>query len=153
MIKITFALIAVLFLSLPAFAWTGTVAKVTDGDTIWVETETQATIIRLYGIDAPEKKQQYGPEATAFLSGLALGKAVSVIEMDTDRYGRSVAIVVLTATGESLQELLLENGAAWVYTSYCKNCNTWKDLEKQAREARQGLWQAGEPVPPWVWRK
>ena len=26
-------------------------------------------------------------------------------------------------------------------------------LEKEAREAKKGLWAAPQPVPPWEWRK
>lgn len=143
-------ILALLLLTSPATAWLGTVVKVSDGDTIWVETEKQATKIRLYGIDAPESNQPYGAEATAFLADFALGKTVTVVELDTDKYGRSVAIVILD--GVSLQEIMLDCGYAWVYTNYCKQCNNWKALEQDARENKRGLW-ADECVEPWKWRK
>lgn len=47
--KLVFALI-LLFIATPSFAWVGTVVKISDGDTLWVETETQATKIRLLGL-------------------------------------------------------------------------------------------------------
>lgn len=146
----SFTIYIILFIATPAFAWQGTVVKVSDGDTIWVETATEATKIRLYGIDAPESKQPYGAEATAFLGDLALGRKVSVIDIDTDRYGRSVSIVVLD--GMSLQELMLSAGYAWVYTSYCKSCTVWRDMEQKAKESGHGLWRE-DAVEPWVWRK
>lgn len=143
-------ILALLLLASPVFAWTGTVVKVSDGDTIWVETEKQATKIRLYGIDAPESKQPYGAEATAFLTDFALGKTVTVVELDTDRYSRSVAIVILD--GISLQEIMLDNGYAWVYNSYCKQCGAWKALEQDAKSNKRGMW-VDDCVEPWVWRK
>lgn len=142
----------VLLFPLSAFAWQGVVAKVVDGDTIWVETKEKSTKIRLYGIDAPESKQAYGAEATAAVEALVLGKTVTVIDIEVDRYGRDVSIVVME-NGLSLQEALLYAGHVWLYTEYCKSeiCNVWRVLEKDARENKRGLWAA--PTPPWEWRK
>ncbi len=51
---------------------------ITDGDTLkvlYVEGETKSEIkIRLFGIDAPEKKQAFGTQAKTALSELAFGK-------------------------------------------------------------------------------
>lgn len=145
-------LFMLLFLPLPAFAWEGKVVRVTDGDTIWVETADRATKIRLYGIDAPESKQAYGKEAAAAVEALVLDKMVSVIDMNTDRYGRDVSIVVMD-NGLSLQEALLYAGHVWLYTVYCKSesCAIWQVLEQDARENKRGLW--ANPPPPWEWRK
>lgn len=144
-------ILLLLFLATPAFAWVGTVVKVSDGDTIWVEAEAQNTKIRLYGIDAPESNQPYGAEAAMFLASISLGKSVTVIELDTDRYGRSVANVVLD--GVSLQESILEAGYAWVYPQHCKNCDEWQALQNKAISNQFGLWADPEPIPPWEWRQ
>ncbi len=51
------------FLSLATFAdsLTGTVVKITDGDTLYVlDANYKEHKIRLAGIDAPERKQAYG---------------------------------------------------------------------------------------------
>lgn len=148
--KIVLILALLLFVS-PAFAWEGTVVKVSDGDTVWVEAETQASKIRLFGIDAPESNQPYGAEATAFLTDLALGKTVTVIELDTDEYGRSVANVILDE--RSLQEIMLEAGYAWVYPQYCKNCEEWQALQDKAIASQLGLWADLQSIPPWEWRQ
>lgn len=52
------------------------VVAVSDGDTVRVipEGETEPIVVRLAGIDAPEKDQPYGAESTALLESLALGK-------------------------------------------------------------------------------
>ena len=53
--------LATFLLCCSTFAIEGKVVAVTDGDTIKVLTADKTQIkIRLYGIDAPEKKQAYG---------------------------------------------------------------------------------------------
>lgn len=71
-----------------------------------------------------------------------------------DRYGRTVAIVMLE-DGRSLQERLLRAGLAWHYGQYCRqlrHCSRWKILEYYARQQKLGLWSEERPVPPWKWR-
>ena len=130
-----------------------TVLRVSDGDTIRVRVDGQEIKVRLYGIDAPESKQPGGPEATEFLRDLLLTETVSITTHDVDRYGREVATVELR--GQSVQEMLLERGHAWVYTKYCKipQCAEWKEIEARARAQKVGLWGEVEPVEPWEWRK
>ncbi|QPH88770.1 thermonuclease family protein [Campylobacter concisus] len=41
------------------FAFPAKVIKISDGDTITVLSGKEQTKVRLYGIDAPEKKQDY----------------------------------------------------------------------------------------------
>lgn len=152
----TLIAIAVLLLPLNAFAWLGTVVKVSDGDTIWVKhSASQNTVkVRLFGIDAPEGGQAYGNAATIFLTAFALNRQVSVIDIDMDKYGRNVSIVVINEEGFALQELMLFAGYAWVYPAYCKGCAYWRELEKEARKNKAGLWaDVNEPTPPWEWRK
>nr|DAX80012.1 MAG TPA: nuclease-like protein [Caudoviricetes sp.] len=49
----------ILFLPLSIFAFSAKVIKISDGDTITVLSGKEQTKVRLYGIDAPEKKQDY----------------------------------------------------------------------------------------------
>lgn len=129
-------------------------AKVIDGDTIRVSAEHGASVVvRLYGIDCPEKKQDYGKEATQVTKTIALGRVVDIDELYKDRYGRTVAIVTLP-NDQILQEALLMSGAAWVDLRYCKRreCTGWLRLEQTARMAGIGLWGNEYPVPPWKWR-
>ena len=69
------------------------VIGISDGDTIKVLHEGTQVKIRLYGIDTPEKRQVFGSKAKQFTSGQVFGKAVTVVPMDTDRYGRTVALI------------------------------------------------------------
>ena len=53
---------------------TGRVVGITDGDTVTVIEQDQGKInrftVRLYGIDAPEKQQEFGTKAREYLSKL-----------------------------------------------------------------------------------
>ncbi|MDR1856966.1 MAG: thermonuclease family protein [Desulfovibrio sp.] len=133
---------------------TGPVLRVLDGDTITVRLSGKETRIRLYGVDAPEKAQPHGQEAKEFVDDLILTEAVTVEPVDTDRYGRTVAIIRLR-DGSTLQDKLLAAGQVWYYPQYCKRpeCSGWKHMESRAKSERRGLWRDGNPMPPWQWRK
>ncbi|SMC25996.1 Endonuclease YncB, thermonuclease family [Desulfacinum hydrothermale DSM 13146] len=136
-----------------ARAWEGPVVKVHDGDTLTVLRGSAAVRIRLYGVDCPEKSQEFGPEATAFVRGLVQGRLVSVFPVTRDRYGRTVAVVQVG--GVLLNEEVVAAGYGWVYRRYCREaerCRRWLHLEEGARERAQGLWAAVDPVPPWEFR-
>ena len=144
-----------LFLILPAvsWAWHGMVVGITDGDTITVLHNGKGEEIRLYGIDTPEKHQAFGKKAKKFTSSVVYAKTVEVETKDTDRYGRSVALIYID--GESLNESLVKNGFAWVYRKYCKEtfCEDWLDLELVAKYKKIGLWTEPNPIPPWEFRR
>lgn len=135
------------------YAKPGTVVNVVDGDTIKIITDTGMTTVRLYGVDCPEKKQAFGIKAKTFTTDLVKGKVVDVSTINTDRYGRTVAIV--TVDNKTLQEQLVVTGHAWVYPQYCKKkfCPAWQTLQKISADNKWGLWADPMPVQPWVWRK
>lgn len=142
-------------LSFGAQSFDGKVVGISDGDTITVLTDEKRQVkIRLYGVDCPESKQAYGTRARQLTSDQVFGKHVHVEVMDVDRYGRTVGIVS-APDGTTLNRELLENGMAWLYTAYCKAplCQKWKQLERQAQQAKAGLWADKNSVPPWRWRK
>jgi endonuclease YncB( thermonuclease family) len=118
-VKIFFVL-TIIFLSftLPSIclAWSGKVVSVTDGDTIKVLRDGKQEKIRLYGIDTPEKAQGFGQKAKQLTASLVVGRDVVVQQKDVDRYGRIVGLV--SVDGQSLNELIIQNGYAWVYRQY-----------------------------------
>jgi endonuclease YncB( thermonuclease family) len=132
---------------------TGKVVSIADGDTITIldSSKTQHKI-RLYGIDTPEKGQPFGKAAKKYTASLTAGKTVKVIAYDTDRYGRTVGVIMVDGT--NVNQSLLEAGYAWQYTKYCKEsfCSDWLQLEREAKASMRGLW-AGDPIPPWDWRQ
>lgn len=134
-----------------ARSFSGKVVKVNDGDTIEVMREGENVRIRLADIDCPEMAQDFGARAKRFTAGLAFGKIVRVKVRAVDRYGRTVADVVLP-DGSSLNAGILEAGLAWWYRDYSKD-KRLEAIEQKAREAKKGLWSRPDPIPPWVFRR
>lgn len=149
-----FAVVLLMLVPSIAGAWTGRVAAVIDGDTLVVEPIEggEHITIRLHGIDAPERKQPGGETATGFVFCF-LYQAVEVEPKGKpDRYGCTVAIIILP-DGDSLQAALLRAGLAWVWPLYCRDCQEWQALQEEARVAGRGIWQHHQPIEPWKWRK
>ena len=48
---------------------------------------------------------------------------------------------------------LVKEGWCWWYRKYAPGNTVLEGLEKDAREAKKGLWVDPQPVPPWVYRK
>ena len=90
--------------------------KVSDGDTMNVQKVENGKFtgevikIRMFGIDAPEKSQDYGSESKQALEKMLNGKTLEIEEKNRDRYGRTVA--VLYADGENINEEMVKNGNA-----------------------------------------
>ena len=124
---------------------------VKDGDTIELLQNGKTVTVRLFGVDTPEKAQDYGQRARQFTSDLVFGKNVRLIAHNTDRYGRTVGTILLP-DGRSLNEELVRNGYAWHYKAY-SNDKTLANLETDARRFKRGLWQDAHPVAPWDFRK
>jgi len=125
---------------------------INDGDTIRLLINGVDTKVRLYGIDAPEYSQPYGPEATNYLAKLINGKEITIERTATDRYGRTVALVY--ADDICVNPEMIRAGYAWVYPKYCNisACSQWKEYENQARLHRLGLWATGQAEAPWNYR-
>jgi len=77
-------------------------------------------------------------------------KDVAIRQVDIDRYGRVVGRVYTDDLDVNAE--LVRIGAAWVYPKYAKDAGLY-DLEKEAREAKRGLWGESPQIPPWEWRR
>ena len=126
------------------------VVKVVDGDTIHVRDGQGTRKIRLHGIDAPETSQPYGKAAGRKLDRLIGGGKVQVLSMDTDRYGRTVAKIY--HGDRYIIEEMVRQGYAWWYERYARSEFKLRSAENEARNAKRGLWQDQDPVPPWEFR-
>ncbi len=128
-------------------------ATVIDGDTLEIHGER----IRLHGIDAPESSQscedesgdsyRCGQQASLALADKIGDQVVSCVELDRDRYGRTVGRC--TAVGEDLSEWLAFQGWAVAYTYYSYD---YTRAETWAKTERRGIWR-GRFVMPSDWRK
>ena len=108
--------------------------------------------IRLSGIDCPEKGQAFGNRAKQAASALVFGKDVILQTHGQDKYRRTLGDVILP-DGTNLNQELVKDGWCWWYRKYAPGDTVLEGLEKEAREAKKGLWADPQPIPPWEWRK
>lgn len=96
---------------------TGVVVGVADGDTVTVlDEQWRQHKIRLAGIDAPEKRQDFGNRSKQSLSDLAYRRQVVVETGTTDRYGRAVGKLLVGGQDVNLEHV--RRGMAWHYAAY-----------------------------------
>ena len=137
-------------------------AKVIDGDTIKINNKK----IRLFGIDAPEKKQICKKKYINFLvfnfqkdykcgeeSALALLKKIGnkkvecVLEKNKDIYKRNIGICYIK--NKDINKWLVKNGYALAYKRYSKK---YVIDEQYAKENKLGIWR-GSFIEPEKWRR
>lgn len=129
--------------------FSGKVIGVTDGDTIKVLLNKDTVKVRLEGIDAPEAGQSYGKKAKEALAEMLAGKTVTVKKTGTDRYERTLGIVIVGEVDANAK--LVEDGWAWHFKKYNDEERIAK-LEDAARKAKRGLWADQKPLAPWDYR-
>lgn len=135
----------------------GRVVGVSDGDTVTVlDSGRRQHRVRLTGIDAPEKAQQYGRRSKQSLSRMVYGKQVSVDWKKKDDYGRILGRVNGPDGDANLAQI--QAGMAWHYKRYAKDQpaserEAYSMAENAAQRAGKGLWSDGKPTPPWDWRR
>lgn len=133
---------------------TGKCDYVQDGDSLKLKLDGSGKIvrIRLYGIDAPEKGQDYAAHARRRLLKLTRHKRLRVVVMDLDEYGRYVGKVYVG--DRYINPILLREGLARVYSHYT-NPTTDSDLlaaQRTAQSIRAGLWSTPDSPTPRQWR-
>lgn len=128
------------------------VTKIIDGDSLKVKDGRKYYEIRLYGIDAPEYDQPYAAEAKKLVKETILGKKVTVLPVEWDKYHRLVAIV--NYKEQSINKRLLSRGLAWYYPKYCKlrMCKSWKREGKKAKKRGENIWSDPSSMAPWRWK-
>lgn len=133
-------------------SWPAKIVSVTDGDTLVVFHGGRQKMVRLYGIDSPEKDQDFGRQAKALTAALVAGRTIAIEQKGIDHYGRVVGLVLID--GLSLNELIIQNGFAWVLRQNCKEkfCSSWISAEESAHSQRKGMWASQNITPPWEWR-
>jgi endonuclease YncB( thermonuclease family) len=135
----------------------GRCVAVVDGDTIKaLAAGNELLRVRLNWIDAPEKSQAFGQRSKQHLSELVFGREVELHTHGLDRYGRTLAVVMLDGVDINLEQV--RSGMAWCYTRYLSEAPadiqaSYQQAETEAWEQQRGLWSERDPIPPWEWRK
>lgn len=129
----------------------GKAVKIIDGDTFDLLVGTTLHRIRMAGIDAPEKKQDFSSASKQLLAQLCNGQLLTVVVTDVDRNKRKIAQLYDAQKKWINKELVLQ-GMAWHFKQYSSN-RELANAELQARKKRVGLWSVKNPIAPWDWRK
>ena len=130
------------------------VTRVTDGDSL----RSGRLKIRLFGIDAPELKQQCETgDGSSWSCGLAARDAMRDLAgsasqlscnlRDVDLYGRLV--MQCFANSHDIAGALVDQGLALAYRDFS---TAYVENETRAAAAKRGMWQ-GRFSPPWEWRR
>jgi len=122
--------------------------RAVDGDSLVARHAGRQIKIRLFGIDAPEFDQPEGPAATRALRALVEGREAVIQPVETDRYGRLVARVLLEDDTDVAAELV-RAGLALADSRFTR---AYTGLERAAREDGAGFWGRGGLVDPAEWR-
>lgn len=121
-----------------------------DGDTLVVRDGSLKTVLRLAEIDAPERTQPYSQVSRRNLVALCKDKDIEFTPVAIDRYKRTVAMV--KCDGIVVNWRQVQDGFAWCFTKYLTQPTTCLPLERDARDARRGLWREERPLAPWEFR-
>jgi endonuclease YncB( thermonuclease family) len=154
--KYSFKLILILFITNFTYSQTTLTAKVVgikDGDTVVVlDSLNNQITLRLAEVDCPEKSQPFGTKAKQFTSDQIYLKTIKYVVTDTDRYGRSIAMIYYDVDNKYLSAEIIKAGMGWHYKRY----STSKELaqfEDNAKKNKIGLWIDNNPIEPSEWRK
>jgi len=135
----------VFMMALPTTVAAQRVRQIIDGDTITV---SGVGVVRLLGVDAPEKtggyrqSEPYGDAATAFMRRLLEGRDVR-LEYDgprKDQYNRTLAYVFLP-DGRLVNLEIIRAGFAETYRRFdYKRKPDFFAAERDAKAAKRGMW-------------
>ena len=125
----------------------GTCVGVSDGDSFHLELPGGERVrVRLFGIDAPEREQEYALQVRKLLGKLIYSKGLRVEIMDIDQYGRYVGKVY--AGARYVNRYMLKRGMAWLYSHYASHDEELASAEAGARAAGRGIWASASPLRP-----
>lgn len=127
------------------------VTRIVDGDTfVGINRDHLQIKFRIWGIDAPEKKQPFGTKSKEYLSSLIYGKEILVDVQKQDSWGRYLTYVY-TPENKDVSLEMIKMGMAWHYVKY-DNTNLYIEAEKKARMRKIGLWSDPNCIAPWEYR-
>lgn len=132
---------------------TAKVVGIKDGDTVVVlDSLNNQITLRLAEVDTPEKNQPFGTKAKQFTSDQIYLKTIKYVVTDTDRYGRSIAMIYYDEDNKYLSAEIIKAGMGWHYKRYSTS-KVLALLEDNAKKNKIGLWIDNNPTEPSEWRK
>lgn len=145
----------------PAFRLQGKVIRVTDGDTVRLDTGSRRYhTIRLSSIDAPETSkpdrpgQPYSQASRQALEKMILNRQVTANCYETDSYDRNICDLRIS-DGSSVNQAMVKAGMAWANMEgkgkFMRD-QQLPGLQREAQAAGRGLWAQRDAVAPWQWR-
>ena len=150
-----YKIILLLFVNI-TFSQTTLTAKVVgvkDGDTVVVlDSLNNQITLRLAEVDCPEKNQPFGTKAKQFTSDQVYLKTIKYVVTDTDRYGRSIAMIYYDSDNKYLSAEIIKAGMGWHYKRYSIS-KELALLEDNAKKNKIGLWIDNNPIEPSEWRR
>jgi endonuclease YncB( thermonuclease family) len=105
--------------------------------------------VRLKGIDAPEYDQPFGNRAREALGRLCEGQPARVWTTGRDAYDRLLGDLYCGDVWINGQ--MVASGHAWHYRRG-QQAPVLDQLERDARQAGEGLWSQRQPIAPWEHR-
>ena len=127
--------------------------QVIDGDTLRIGGD----VVRIWGIDAPEKPQGLPAGWKTYACGQRAGisritgsrETGGVPFLSDDRYGRNVSWCVIDGERDLAYQIVL---AGWALDYRRYSDGHYEAPEQRARTLQRGMW-AGPFVAPWDWRR
>lgn len=118
--------------------------RVVDGDTLHLrfDGEAKERMVQLAAVTAPEKGESYAAEAAAFLRGMVAGKAVQVLRVTTDRFGREVCL--LRCEKQDVNRAMVRSGWARFHPRYAETADFAAE-EAEAVTEKRGMWATLTP--------
>jgi hypothetical protein len=89
------------------------------------------------------------------MSDLVFGEEVELRPHSIDRYGRTVAQVIIDGNDVGIE--MLRQGLVWVYDRYIAEASTdiqksYRSAQEQTKAERLGMWSDPNCIPPWIFR-
>lgn len=160
MLRALLGLLALLLVPAPGLAQTraaldGVVIRVVDGDTVHVRVGARVEKVRYIGVNTPEVhhprkgEEPGGREAADVNRRLVDGQRVR-LELDVqsrDRYGRLLAYVWIGETMVNAELVRLGYAQVMTVPPNVRHQALLLRLQRDAREARRGLWRRAALAP------
>lgn len=142
-----------------------TIISIHDGDTVM---DSNKRKYRLYGIDAPELKQTYGPKARKALEEFVRQGEIYAQLHGVEKYGRMLVTLYSVPSPSkkwhNINYAMVASGHAWVYRfkkeetrrgePLIPKLEEYENAQVDAKTRQRGLWNASDiPIPPSEFRK